>query len=91
MFSDHRYNPVPVEQAIAPLAPSFTLPAPFVELIETLSDDQLSLLMDALEDASTAPLDAVFSWASKVQVERERREVMEAIASQDFSSFDIPY
>ena len=82
MFNDHRYNPVTAEQAIA-----LIIPTPFVELIETLSGDQLTLLMDALEEASTAPLDAVFSWASKVQVERERREAMEAIDNFD----DIPY
>lgn len=88
MFSDYRHNPVSVESAIAP---SFTIPSPFVELLEGLTDDQIDLLMDAMEDASTAPLDAVFSWASKVQVERERREAARAIASTDFNNLDIPY
>lgn len=91
-MKDHRYNPISVESAIA--LPPIIHP-PFVELIETLSGDQLSLLMDALEDASITPLDAVFDWASKVRCEMEGREVIKDVWNKGLEALaneaDIPY
>lgn len=92
MFKDHRYNPVPVESAIAS---QFMLPTLFEEFIKTLSDDQLVMLMDSLEEASTNPLDAVFNWASNIRGEMEEREAnkeawnkgLEALANES----NIPY